>query len=755
MPLPQPKVPLTDVCSVIFNNTLYTYSADAFQALPLEAGAEWNKLPQGEKVTGGVCVGTTPGDPSTAALFIIGGKGGKADYQGIQKFTYSTGKWEAITLPMPVTQERLWHSAAYINTTDTILVYAGSQDGAKVATSQTFTIGASAPYPVLAYQSLAPPTINPILLPWSPSEVALIGGSTWNKQVMLFSQERQWFDSGASLANPLMKDITAVKAVVITGDDGSKSLYTFDMTESPNSVTRTVLFTGPGAPVPNAVPVAKRALELEEDEVTGERRAVSPLTVNDWPKYNSTLAPTATRASYALALDSDGLAVFAGGNEDDVLCMFDTRSNGWRNATAQLAQVKILEDESSSSTSSTSRSFRTSTASESSTTAIVAAPVAPTQASETQPAVASGGHITSTNTILGAVLGAIFGLAILLFGIYWCIQRQRRQQSHMEAGHVRRSSGISSDEKGGIGFASDSLARGLSGPGVFRGHQPQGSHSSFSSMAILMGRVNQQKPGQSGPTRNPSNTTNHTRNSSADSTFKAFKSTISKPIPQAQQPQPQMRDDKGVSFHPNTVEPKPRNLTGATAMDREDSARRSSGWNRYWSGGSALNMLGFGGGNNGNGGANRRETVESDGSHYSDRHRITQDSATVPPLQIYEPRASFSQVTSRSPTIAVYNEKLNQGMKGQIETQRPSSAVSSVSGYSSGIPASVHETWDPTAASRPWGADRVTDPPYNSAGLYTTPLAPPASSNRSTGQPYQPPPVRDDMSWLNLGDNGR
>ncbi|KAK3945287.1 hypothetical protein QBC46DRAFT_115039 [Diplogelasinospora grovesii] len=810
MPIPQPKVALTDVCSVIFNNTLYTYSADAFQSLPLTAGAQWTTLPQGEAVTGGVCVGSTPGDASTAGLFVVGGKGTSAGYQGVQKFTYSTGQWESITLPMPVTQDRLWHGAVYINSSDSILVYAGAQDGSKNPSTQTFTIGASAPHQVLAYESIAPPTTNPILLPWSDSEAVLIGGSTTNTKIMLFSPATAWVDSGATLAEPLMKDITAVRAVIMTGDDGSKNLYTFDMTETPNAVNRTVLYDASGAPVQKSAPVSRRTRI--------RRRDASTLTLSDWPVYNATLAPTSTRTNYALAEDSNGLVVIAGGNQDDILCMFDARENGWQNATARFTQQKVLSA-GFSSTSSLSSSATTSTAS-ASTLPLSAATVTAGAAATAAPASSTDGSSSGpgTNTILAAVLSSIFGLAIILFGLYWCIQRQRRRQAHLEAGHSRRQSGASSSEKDGVGFASDSLPhKAPAGAGVFRnGHQTQDSQSSFSSMAILMGRINQHKSEPKSPglslNRNPSHHTSHSRNSSVDSTFKAFKSTISKPIPHVAQreivpvpqlqpppqpqPQPELqtRDEKGVSFAPNTQgEPRQRNPASAVALDRKDgSTRRSSGWNRYWSGGSALNILGFGNGNNGNGGNggnNKRTTATSEqSSRYSGAsddthmHRITQDSATVPPLQVYdyEPRASFSRVNSGSPTIAHFNnDRLQPGMRGKIEThtaheERPVSlAVSELSegGYSSGIPASVHEAWDPTdlMASKPWGTDRAPSSAYSSVSTYTTPLAPASysssgganSARQAAQQPPKPqqqqqqPVMRDDMSWLNLGDHGR
>ncbi|KAL2020855.1 hypothetical protein VTK56DRAFT_7846 [Thermocarpiscus australiensis] len=787
MSLPKPKTALHNACSVIFNNTLYTYSADAFQSLRLEPGAEWKALPQGERVTGGVCVGSTTGNPLTSAFFVVGGTGGTAGYQGLQKYTYATGQWETITLPTPVTHQRLGHSAVYINSTDSILVYAGAQDGSQNPSTQTFTIGASAPHSVVSYESIAPPSVKPILLPWSASEAVLVGGSTWNKQVMLFSSERKWVDSGASLAEPLPKDTSAIQAVLVTGDDGSKNLITFDMTVSPNAVKRTVLFSGPGMPVPNATPLRRRTSSRNElDSDSKERRGTEPLILNTWPAYNSTLAPTTTRSNYALAEGPDGMVVIAGGNDEDVLCMFHARENSWQNATAMLAPLRLLDIGTSSSLSSTrtrTTSSSTSTSSSSTSTSTSIPTVSSTSISVSATNVAASAHIPTTetatpavssssgpelNTILGSVLGGFFGLAILLALVYFCIQRRRKQQAHLEAGHLRRASGTSSTEKDGVGFAKDSVALGRGPAGVFRGHQVQDSQSSLSSMAILMGRAGQHKSTPSGLSRKSSR---DSKRDSSDDTFRAFKSTISKPILQTVQPavsvrsqqaQLQTLDKRSATSVAGTAEPRPRNIT--SGADRRGSTRRSSGWNRYWSGGSALNLLGFGGGNrnsNGNSAANnsQRVTVASDrSSNYSDPHRMTRDSATVPPpLRDFEPRMSFSRVNSHSPTVAVYSEKLKEEMSAHIETRRPVSALSedSASAYSSGIPESVHEAWDPTASNKPWGADRSLNGSYT--GVYSTPLAPASQGSRPPAQaptrPQQQPqaPVRDDMSWLNLG----
>ncbi|KAH6619849.1 hypothetical protein B0J18DRAFT_255840 [Chaetomium sp. MPI-SDFR-AT-0129] len=866
MPLPQPKTALNNACSVIFDHTLYTYSADAFQSLRLEKGAKWKTLSQGEKVTGGVCVGSTTGTAATSALFVVGGVSQTDGYQGLQKYTYSTGQWETIQLTDKVIHQRVGHGAIYLNSTDSILIYAGNQDGTDGPSTTTFTIGASAPYTVQSYDISGPPSIKPIILPWSAGEAALVGGSTWNKQVTLFNvAERQWVDSGASLAEPFTKDTSAMQAVLMTGDDGSKNLITFDMSVAPNEVKRTVLFTGPGVPVTSASPVRRRISRRQEAvrdlEVT--RRAVVPLTVNDWPAYNSSLAPKVTRTNFALAQGADGTVVMAGGADDDnVLCMFNARDNGWVNAESKLFKAKAVSTESSTksstrtksktrSSTSTSSSASTKSHSATSTSASVT-----TTSSETGTPTSTAGALPASsedsgpglNTILGAALGGFFGLAILLFLIYVCIKRRRRKHGHEEAGPGARSTATTLNEKEILGLSDDTLMFSHRPPaGAFRGHQPTDSQSSFSSMAILMGRAGQRKSTSAGPGRKSSN---ESRRDSSDSTFAAFKSSIGKPV---LQPTPavapartlpsrqQNQDEKSMSVIKETaITPKPRNLPRTT--DAQGTTRRSSGWNRYWSGGSALNLLGFGSGNGGSANNNNNNNHNANTHHngppanannsnnnnnnnpyarhttlgynserssdYSNTHRMTQDSATVPALlppttrstpsrpsltastSINEPRLSFNRVNAQSPTISVYqhNGLLKEGLSGQIETpQRPASMVSdmSASAYSSGIPESVQDAWDPTAAAaagagagvgagrnRPWGSgpDRSND---SLGGTYlTTPLSPASqsqgvkgssstSSGLATRLQTQPPrrqdrsPVRDDMSWLNLGGSSR
>jgi hypothetical protein len=335
-------------------------------------------------------------------------------------------------------------------------------------------------------------------------------------------------------------------------------------------------------------------------------------------------------------------------------------------------------------------------------------------------AAAASDELPST-TILGIVLGLIFGLAILLMTVLFCIKRARRKRHYAEAAHARRASGIP-DEKN---WPQQDVAHAT----AFRGHAHQNSANSFSSIAILMGKM--QKPTLQ------RKASNDTRRSSTSSIYnKDFKSTIGRPqFHEGPDPGFVLRDEKSDSAHPANVA-KPRNPPALTA---DGSARRSSGWNRYWSGGSTLNILGFGNAN----GSSQRETVASEhSSRYSDMNRMTQDSATVPPLKM-EGVATFNRVNSGSPTVSTSASKVKDGMAGQIE--RPVSPISS-DGYSSGIPASVHDNWDPTVAQRPREDGRPRSSTYSQFTGH--PSRPPTGVSRLP--PLDKAATSSDMSWLNL-----
>ncbi|ROT40064.1 hypothetical protein SODALDRAFT_339364 [Sodiomyces alkalinus F11] len=712
--VPDPEYPLDHICSVIWDNTLYTFSAGAFQALPLEPGAKWRRLEAGQAVDGGVCVGTTPEDPSRAALWIIGGQASTPDYPGLQKYTYSTGTWEIIHT-QPVARDRRWHGAVYLPATD------------KIVTSSTFTIDASEPYEVRAHDSIAPAVTNPILL------------RCQNTAVMLFTQ-------------PLGKDISAVKAVLVEGDDGSKNLMTFDMSEVPNKVDRMVLAGAGGAPVGISTSRASPKL-LGRD-----------LTLEDWPQYNDTNVPE-------VAL------VLAGGNPESPLTIFDIRNNAWEDAGLFLAseqQVLSLGSSSASASSTSTSTQASSSASASSSVSLVlssisssatrlastvpssAVPASATASASETPVVAVGGSSRSSldsNAILGIVLGSITGF-ILLLGLILCLIRRKAMQRHNPPhGNLDRSASNAGSEM----MAESDFEKQLvmtTNKSRFRGHQPAGSQSSFSSMAILMGQLNQQKPGQK------QERSQAPRRSSTSSSFnKGIKGKISHPIPQMRdeaalktEGQTATRNEKSVASAAHVAGGQPRPVP-PPGVAQDDGTRRSSGWNRYWSGGSALNILGYGN--------QKRTTVGSDASHYSNtHHRVTQDSATVPPLNLsMEGRPQINRVMSGSPTISNYNNAnwRHEEMSGKIE--RPVSAASS--GYSSGVPESVRDTYDPLTDKKPWGSERAPSSAYSETFYHPTSLAP------STRQPQPPPVLNDasrrphmttpstssDMSWLKLGDD--
>jgi hypothetical protein len=718
----------------MFNNTLYTYTSEAFQSLPLQKGAQWSELPMGVAVTGGVCVKSTPkNNTNAAALYIVGGTSNATDYPGLQRFTFADGTWETIHPTVAVTQNRLWHNAVYLNTSDSILVYAGSQDGSQHPSSQTFTIQASEPYTVLAYEAIAPPAISPLLMQWTESKAIFIGGSETNTKAMIFSPSQSWVDSNATLATPLYST-SSIKAVVIDGDDGSKNLYTFDMSVSPNGVNRTILVDADGNPVQNAQPIVEaRAVETGMDERSERLMERGNLTVADWPVYNDTFAPSSTRTSYTIAADQSGLVVISGGNEDDVLCMFKARDNSWANATSVLGSSKAATVQGVGTASTTASSA---------------------SQSATSTGTANAGESPFPVKILGAVVGSILLVAIILVALLALFRWRKRRRQYTDAGHQRRSSGIP-NEKDNMDFADKGYPQ-MSSARQYLGHEPQSSQGSFSSMAILMGRYGHKRGGDKG---------DESLGSDSSSQFnKKYKTAISKPIPQ-EHPMTMRagpaRQEKGVSFgaaEDPAPTPKPR---GSTRGGRRGSTRRSSGWNRYWSGGSAMNILGFG---------SKRTTYEgsdrSSDSHYSDQRlpsQITQVSAAPMPLKLSERPPELNRVMSGSPTIAYQSSKfpLTREMSGTIERPGSASTVSSFNddradAFSSGVPASVHEQNAWTPFDKPGWGSKPTPSNY-SESVYATTLHQGTAPNFPLPRPPQRQPAQQssDMSWLNLGGNTR
>ena len=734
MPQPKPPKSLDNSCAVIHDGTLYVYTPEAFQAIDLNEGAKWKELAKGESVQGAACVG------SPTDFWVVGGAGGAT---GMAKYTYSTGEWSFPSPPGQVTKDRQFHSSVYMKADDKILVFAGTRDGTPAPNMETFVIGASEPYEVASSDTAAANSVRPILLNWSDSDAVMVGGDAANTKVYLFNPTAGWREFGSTLADPIVKDTTQVQAALIKGGDGSQSLYLFDMSESPNKVSRVVIQDAGGGPVLNSPSILERSLHTRQSN-------------DKWPTYDSKFVPDVTRENFGIAQGDDGMIVFTGGNDQEPLSMFDGLENSWLNATDVLVKdppkIQSASRKSSSTTSSTSTSSptskTTSTSSiESSTT--IASTTAETTAAETTEALVAAGESDkddddglSSTVILGISLGSIFAFLLVLALVLFLLRRRKIRRNRAAAA-AAQDGGRSSDEKNPRAFANHGPGPLPTSPANFRGHRPTGSADSYSSMAILMGRVNQQNQGSA---RKASHDTGRT----SVSHHRQFKSTISKPIPQEDShPILQGQDDRGTPFQPAVAAPRRRD---GAAPDPEDGTRRSSGWNRYWSGGSALQILGFGGG--------KRNTVASEQSsrysqvsnqHQHHNPRVTQDSATVPPLN-FEGRTAMNRVNSGSPIVTGHVGKLpfGEGVAGKIE--RPSSRASS--GYSSGIPESVNEAWDPTDSSntKPWGTHRAPSSVYGSVFSFG------GSNNRAppSGVSSQPQLAMaaksSDMSWLNLGD---
>ncbi|KAM0489025.1 hypothetical protein ACHAP7_000079 [Fusarium lateritium] len=753
MSLPEPPSSVDSGCSVVHENILYVFTPTAFMSLSLEEGAEWKELKMGQQVTGGVCVG------AASALFVVGGTGGPADYNGLQKFTFADKKWESIEMQDPRFRNLQYHGATYIKNTDQIVVSGGSQDGRDIASSDSYFFTAAGPY-ILQSTAGAIATADPLLLPWSDDEACMLAGDGSSTGVVVFNPANGWTDKQTTLATPLT---SSSKALVLQGDDGSKSLYVFDLSASPNTVRRYVVWGDNNAPGQNAV----------------DQNAKRDLSQSNWPEYNSTLAPTAVRAQgqYSIAQDSNGRVVFVGGNQDEPLAFFDMKENSWLDAANIVGEdQKILSAETSTATSSTKTRTRTKTSStktvstesstetesstldSSSTFATSTASATATDdsfASETiSDSVATNSDIApigggssdshsglSSNAILGITLGTILGFIALLIVILLLLRRRKktRQASPESAPPPRQE--FPRDEKDPMGLGGGPVS-------AFQTHHPNQSAESFSSMAILMGRAGKNKPSISRKLSNGS----HGTSGSVD--HNQLKSSISKPVLQEMQhPALQGQDTRGVAFDPTVAEPRPRN----GPLETHDGLRRSSGWNRYWSGGSALQILGFGG-------PKRNTAISDSDSHYSDtvvhprNPRVTQDSATVPPLN-FEFRPEMNRVNSGSPVVSEYSKNIpfRDGVAAKIE--RPISKASS--GYSSGIPESVNETWDPDYKDKPWGTDRATSSIYNPSFYFGAPLSPrvPPPQTPPSGVSTQPQLAMSaqssDMSWLNLGDRSR
>lgn len=400
MVVPAPPVPLNEHCSIIYNGVLYTYQANAFQSLPLRDGAVWTQLPMGVPTNGSTCVeGSYNNDDS---LIVVGGSTSASDYNGIQSFSFSTQKWTSQNPLSAVAMERVNHGTAYLQQSSSIFMYAGSQDKDNTPTSQTFVIDMTSPYNVQAFSSIAPPVISPLVLPFNTTHALMLGGDPMNTRLFTFGRQEGWQQMNVHLQNGL-RDSSMVQATILDGSDGSKVLEIFDFSASPNQISTLLLQNAT-----KTASASKRSYSRSAHHPAKRRKRDA--TLGDRPAYNNTLAPQQTRKGYSLAEDSkSGLIVASGGNSQNPIAIFNQTGNQWVDPDSFFGNQA-----SPSSTSSTPTAAATGTPASNS--------ASPSQQVDNTPV------RNKSLSILGGVLGGVFGLAALLVILLLLLRYCRRRR---------------------------------------------------------------------------------------------------------------------------------------------------------------------------------------------------------------------------------------------------------------------------------------------------------------------------------------
>lgn len=429
MALPKPPVPLKDHCSLIYNNVLYTYQVDAFQSLDLKEGGTWTQLPMGIATNGSACVQGPFNNDS--AFIVIGGTTNSTvqKYDGLQHYSFASKQWYTDIPLDSVAKRRVFHGAAYLSQSSTILIYGGSQDSNMTPSSQTFLMDTKSPYNVQAFSSDAAPVTNPLMTSYNATHALMLGGDRANREIFTFGPEAAWQPLNVSLQYGL-KDSRSVQATVLDGIDGSKVLQFFDLNATPNQVWSLTLQNGT-----STSQKVKRSRSLSTHHPSKRRKR--EIALADRPAYDNSLAPQDSRDGFSLASDPNtGLVVASGGNSQVPLAIFDAARNQWVDPNT------FFGTEPTPSSSPTS--LPTATAPSTSDPA-----AAPSGALAGGPPPPPDGPNKSL-IILGAVLGGVFGFAILLAIILLLLRRARKRKERERELH---DSSYSLENKAEMDFA--------------------------------------------------------------------------------------------------------------------------------------------------------------------------------------------------------------------------------------------------------------------------------------------------------------
>ncbi|SMQ46100.1 unnamed protein product [Zymoseptoria tritici ST99CH_3D7] len=535
-------------CSAIHKDILYLFTGSKLLSLPLERNATVSEEALPESASGPACVKVSQGGDDV--LYVIGGDDTSDEYSGLQRYSFGNDRWDTLSPPVDVLRTRTNHSVAYLQDTDEILIYAGSTVAApSLLSSQTFLLSTKPPYNIRSFTSKAPPATRPILQPWNSSHAVMVGGESTNTGVWLFGPEQGWSKFETSLTDPLNAN---AQGILITGTDGSKVLQVYETSQSPNAVRNIVLQGAFGVP-------AAPGTTVGGGSSPSSRKRKRDLTLNDWPAYNKTNAPTSTRTDYSLAQRADGLVVMAGGNEQEPIIMYDRERNSWVDTDDIFGQQPLIP---TSTPSATTSATRTST------------PSASTSAAAKEAGAAENEDHDRTMRTLGITLGVLCGIGalfiLILLWLRWRKLKAKKQEGYLQEKDGADQNRMSFADRGAsfmkeAGMSADDLS------GYDRPWNPSAKQNAHSSLAIMTGKYGKFKAN------------NHAPKASFESTAQLVKNKNGNMLPSDNL---EMMDIGDKSFNGSTTSlavPGAAVLNG-NSLDKEVRAERSrsSGWSKYF-----------------------------------------------------------------------------------------------------------------------------------------------------------------------------
>ena len=703
----------------------------------------------GVSTNGSTCVqGTANGQD---VLFVVGGSTGSStkDYTGLQRYTFNDKSWETCRPQSNVTQNRLLHGSTFLEASSSILLYGGSQDGETTPSSQTFVISSKTPYTVQSFNSQAPPVIKPLMLPWNSSHALMFGGDSQNKALFTFGPEVGWRQLNVSLSAGL-PDSSKVQAAIIDAQDGGRALEIFDMSVSPNNLTTHLLQNATGTTstqhstsslrTPSATVTASGSSSsspvLPQVSIVPPKRSKRATSLQGRPAYDSALAPQDTRDGFSIAQGSTGLVVASGGNDQDVLAIFNQTGNQWVDADQFFGDAKPKNLNISPTTSSTSP-----------TPSVTAQPSTSSSPAATPPT--HDGTKNKSLTILGATLGAVFGVAAILVLILLLLRWLRRRREDK-----RRGSEYPLDNKRDMDFADQGADYMQEAGGSFaKGsskHHHNISGNSATSVTIMGGKRNSSQQSKRALFHKKGNS-----EASNKSHFGRSKSPMSPSPPLISEPI--LDSYPGQSANPPRTTPSPRT-----------EPRTDTGWSKYWNNSSTdIDAMASAPQQRG---SNSRPTTYTSTSDY-EGSRVTSsnphESAEVEPLNV---RASQLPSNTRvvSPTSGMPLQTglaLSSGAHAPAEPPTPTTLVSDIDEEDDYRMNASREpdgtsSWTPIAASdrgSTW-TDRPVSSAYADSMIYPhpgervrIPNFPGVPSRRPSNRQNTRPPVRQDSQSSSRG----